>query len=91
MLDRTENIVFIPYTFGNWNVYVKLDFEEKLYSAFLQHKRYGVADEMFGIPFSQESTGDVPLAEFIEIVENNLLDHIEFYKEEYFDDPEEEE
>ena len=91
MLEREENVVVVPYSYGNWSVYVKIDFAESVYSALLQHNRYGIASEMFGLPFSQDSTGSISLLEFIEIVEGNLPNYIDFYKEEYFDDPEEEE
>lgn len=60
------------YKVENDTYYVYVIKEDKYYEYWLQNKRYGVMSLMFGIK-------DYDLS----IIENNLLDYINDYKEEY--------
>ena len=52
------------------------------FEAFLYHKGYGIKDLMFGSP-KQQHDGEQTFEMFLELVEANLTDYINIYREEY--------
>ena len=54
------------------------------FEAWLWHTGYGISSFMFGWP-KEEYDRIWTMAQFVDVVEKNLEDHKELYKEEYMD------
>lgn len=78
MIKEIENDITRKYQYGNYYIYIKEN--DKCYKAYLQHKDYAIIYLMFGV-----DKAELDYSKFIDVIEDNLMQHIKFYKEEYED------
>lgn len=71
------NIKITRYEYKNF--WIDIVDKEDTYEAWIQHKLYGIADEMFGVLKEQTKTEE----EMIELINANLFNYIHDYVEEY--------
>lgn len=67
------------YRKGNYYIIIKATLDD--FEAYIQEEKCGIIEMMFGI-----AKKDILYWEFIELVEKNLDDYIEYYEEEYLND-----
>jgi hypothetical protein len=72
MLEKSANYEVQTYTCGDFVVEVVTCKEEEMLEAWLRHKGIGIAMFLFGI-------GGMELNDFLELVENELEDDMEYY------------
>lgn len=75
-MKEVKNDIIKKYDFLEYNIYIK-DCGDS-YNCYLQNKHYGIIMLMFGIAKS-----DSDLKQLEQMIENNLNEYIELYKEDY--------
>lgn len=77
-MKEIENDIIKKYIYKDYVVYVKEVLES--YEFYLQKESYGVIDLMFGV-----MKEDYSLKEMEDLIESNIEDYIEIYKQDYED------
>ena len=77
-MKELENDIIKKYSYEDYIVYIK-DYENN-WECYLQNKNYGTINCMFGLLKEQ-----VSLEQLIDIINDNLKQEIEYYKQEFED------
>lgn len=77
-MKEIENDIIKKYSYKDYVVYIKEVLES--YEFYLQKESYGVIDLMFGV-----MKEDYSLKEMEDLIESNIEDYIEIYKQDYED------
>ena len=75
-MKEIENDIIKKFSYKDYVVYIKETNE--CYESYIQNERYGVIDFMFGV---RKDTNY--LEDYIELVQCNIKDYIDLYKEKY--------
>lgn len=78
-MKEVKNDFIKKFVYGDYLIYIK-DCGSH-YESYIQNKEYGILQLMWGIDIAK----NIPLEEYIEMVNNNLMEYIESYKEDYED------
>lgn len=77
-MKEIKNDIIKKFIYGDYVIYIKET--RTSYESYLQNESYSIIDLMFGVPKGQQT-----LEEFISLVNVNIIDYINGYKEEYED------
>ncbi len=77
-MKEIENDIIKKFSYKEYVVYIKEVLES--YECYLQKECYGVIDLMFGV-----MKEDYSVKEFEDLIEANIEDYIETYKQDYED------
>lgn len=75
-MKEVKNDIIKKLSYKDYVVYIKEQNGEL--ECYLQNERYAVVNFMFGI-YKKENT----IKDFIDMIENNIEDYIEIYKQDY--------
>lgn len=77
-MKELENDIIKKYSYEDYVVYIKENLN--VYECYLQNENYGTINCMFGLSKEQ-----VNLKQLIDIINDNLQQEIEYYKQEFED------
>lgn len=75
-MKELENDIIKKYSYKDYVVYIKESSKE--YECYIQNEYYGIINCMFGLSKEQ-----VSLEQLIDIINDNLKQEIEYYKQEF--------